>query len=400
MWVLFLEIALLLAPSLFILSYSFIKFPAKEDDWNALAIKRWGFLRTAAMVLIVSWIIYGIFVYQAYNQLLSFFMQTLYFLGVFRISPKITLFIGYNYSVAIKIFVIAKIIFSFILYLYAMGWSEQRIRAEKFPLNKYLRLIFFEAMHRLFPYLVLLILLFSDITPWIIYNGNFIGVNFIAAVTIIAISMASYFYSFTLFKILLNMATPLNNEYFQGKANEFVEALQIKVKRLLRLKTFEIPFVLAYATSNREIYLSDILIDKFPPEEATAILAHEISHLKHIKSLILKKFLFYTVLILGLFFLTPIVDLFTLEFPSNFLFKTLILLGLILFLRVESKISRNYELEADRLAVGLVGKDLYIKAIEKIHEMNMIPREFKSKDAKTQTHPSLEARIKAIQQLK
>jgi Zn-dependent protease with chaperone function len=221
-----------------------------------------------------------------------------------------------------------------------------------------------------------------------------------AAVTIVAIGIAFYFYSFVLFKILLNMAAPLNNEYFQSKTNEFADALKIKVKRLQRLKTFGIPFVLAYATSNRGIYLSDILIDKFTREEASAILAHEISHLKHIKPLILKKFLFYTILILGLFFLTPLVDLFTIEFPINFLFKMIILLGLILFLRVESKISRNYELEADRLAVELVGKDLYIKAIEKIHEINMIPREFKPKEAKTQTHPSLEARIKAIQQSK
>jgi len=147
------------------------------------------------------------------------------------------------------------------------------------------------------------------------------------------------------------------------------------------------------------IVLSNLLIERFTIDELKAVLAHEIAHAKsrHVLKMTTAAL---AILLTGLNLL-----LFSrlVEF-SIVLQLTMALAGFMLivvanFLCV-SYISRKFELQADLMAVKVLrtGAPL-ISALEKLTELNLIPRD-NPRMKLGMSHPSLTERIKKIETLR
>ncbi len=387
----------LIAPAIFAFVYFYIKFPTKNAEWAQLAALRWMVLKNTQLFLIFCLTLYGAlayeFVFPHEPFLISFIL-----IGVGSLTPKILMpLISLLYPIVMGIVKMLPMFLSLILYLCVQGWGERRIRNTTFSIINYVRLTFFGYMYAFLPYWVILMLALSKFTPWEIHNHKVVWFNMWIAVYIIIIAIGAYLYNFSLSIKLLGMATPLTDEYFNKRTEELGSALEVEIKRLFRFKTFDLPFAHAYASSNGHIYLSDSIINGFSRMDADAILAHEVSHLKHIKPLALKKTMYFISIIVGVFFIYPLGELLPSQNNMSLLFKLSVMLVICLLFIFANKAGQKYEMEADRLATELVGKEAYIKALEKIHEMNLIPRQFTENGKETLSHPSLEARIKAVE---
>jgi len=140
------------------------------------------------------------------------------------------------------------------------------------------------------------------------------------------------------------------------------------------------------------------VLDDFPPPEREAALAHEIGHLRHIKALLVKHILTYAAWVQALIFIQPLGDVLFADSLIILLFKVGLIYGRRLLTKVMNRSSRRYELEADHLSASATGEDVFIRAMERLHEVNLLPRRFDKKGKEKLTHPSLEVRTSAVRQ--
>ncbi len=146
------------------------------------------------------------------------------------------------------------------------------------------------------------------------------------------------------------------------------------------------------------IYLfTDYLIEKFTPEEAEAVLAHEIGHIKKFHQW------FYVVLVLVWAFVTkPAVEaVYPYLQSSGIPIVFFILAWVYFFYGILIKFfSRFFERQADAYCIQLTGKkEIYISTLNKLAEVNFSTRRWSALDRILKTHPDIAARVKRIQEM-
>lgn len=210
--------------------------------------------------------------------------------------------------------------------------------------------------------------------------------------------------------LLINIAMlPFQKYLLKGKTFEdeeiykelyrFIESTGIKNFKLYTWSTKNTKHAnaLVAGIKNKEVYISDYLLENFTLEETKAVLSHEIGHIK--KHHILKRF-FYNI---AMFIIIPLVYYYMNKLQGNNymapLITILIIISIIIFyiFFLRYFIYRKHEREADLYVLELGNeKDVYISALIKLSNLNNSLMKQNKLDEKFQTHPSIARRIDEI----
>jgi Zn-dependent protease with chaperone function len=389
-------IAVLAAPALVCALVGLIRFPRRSGDKAMTAERRWTFMRRMSFLLVISWFAYGIAVWSIMRG--RFFLSPFLLDGFFLHYTALYTFANFLYVSLITALALVPLILAYIVYLFSFLWVDRRMRSESFSLRGATRIMLFEGLHRLLPYALLFMFALSDATPWIIAGRNIVSFNIPIALFVLASCSFLYIYSFRIAQAMIRVFVPVEDSALEQRAAELAAKAGVKAGRIRRLKTFGYPYAQGYAVMNGDIFLSDRVLDDFPPPEREAVLAHEIGHLRHIKALVVKHILTYTAWVLALIFIQPLGDVLFANSLIVLLFKVGLIYGCLLLTILMNKASRRHELEADQFSASAVGEDVFIRAMERLHEVNMLPRHFDKKGREKMTHPSLEVRTSAVRQ--
>jgi Zn-dependent protease with chaperone function len=346
----------------------------------------------------VSWLAYGFFISSYISS--HFSLQSILAERVALKSIALYNFPFFLYLSALGAVAIMPLAASFVLFLFATAWCEARVRRETFALRGAVRLMIFEHTHRMLPYALLCVFIVSGAAPWVIAKRTIVQFNLPIALFILAVCSLVYFKSFGIARVFLKVLVPINDGVIEQRFQELSSMVGVKAGNLLRLRTYGYPYAQGYALLNGDICLSDCVIDGFPSEERDAVIAHELGHLLHIKKLIAKHFAVYIACVLAFLFLLPLCDVYFSDSLAGFLSKFSLVYGCLLLMISMNKSSRGYELEADRFSASAVGEDVFVRAMERLHEINLLPRRFNEKGRENMLHPSLEIRTNAVMQSK
>ncbi len=205
------------------------------------------------------------------------------------------------------------------------------------------------------------------------------------------------FLFFARFPVALRLgqrAVPITDESvlssFSGLANKMgishVDLYSIDWRK------FKIANAFQAGPSKFSVFISNYLLENMSNEEVNAVMAHELAHAKRR----------HVMKISGLFLLTSIVgiDFFVaaaaLGQTSIWPLISILAGFVVLFLgpQLVLRLQREFELEADEVAVRAgEGKPL-VSALQKLVALNLVPA-----DRKSGTHPSVAARVKRIEQV-
>gem|GEM_PF-5785100 len=198
--------------------------------------------------------------------------------------------------------------------------------------------------------------------------------------------------------LLVKIANPtekLNNEEIETMTKELCQKAGVRYGQLSLLKYGNVRIANAMVSGIlpcfRRIYLTDLLVEKFTPEEVQGVLAHEIAHLKKRHLLWLLGFG-----IVGTAVISPLAEYIGLLYGSAEIISllTFIIYWSVLF----SFCSRIFERQADRCAVELTGNpEALVSALNKLAELNFVTKKWGKWDI-FQSHPDMEKRIKSIRQ--
>lgn len=151
------------------------------------------------------------------------------------------------------------------------------------------------------------------------------------------------------------------------------------------------------------VFISDYLLENLTKEEINAIIAHELAHARErhlLKTLIL--LVAYTLFLLNLY-AYALIRSWRLE---NFWMEvvTLIVLALVIIAFpcfLLTAVRRRFELKADSMAVYALGDFRpFVSALEKLAELNLIPKKLSRIVELLAFHPSIETRIEKIKKVK
>jgi len=391
-------IGLLAAPAAYCMIIGFVRFPLKSQDKAIIAQKRWKHIRLASRLLVISWVVYGFTIWSYIPSYLS--PQTIRAEAVVLNSITLYYFVQFLSANMLGLLTFLPLALAYVAYLFAFSWCDRRIRQEEFPLTGAVHLLLFEAIRTLLPYALLFLFVVSGVMPWIIAKRTIVQFNALIAFFILASCSLVYFKSLDIAKALVKGLVPFPDAALEQRVAELAAAAGVKAGKLFRLRTFGYPYAQGYALLNHDICLSDHVVDVFAPAERDAVIAHELGHLKHIKALVIKRFAVYAVLVSTFLFLLPLVDVYFSDSLPGFLVKLALIYGCLLLMIRQNKSSRGYELEADKFSASVVGDEVFVKAMERLHEVNFLPRRFDEKGRENMSHPSLEIRTNAILQSK
>jgi Zn-dependent protease with chaperone function len=172
--------------------------------------------------------------------------------------------------------------------------------------------------------------------------------------------------------------------------------MDIEVEKMLVLPWKKLKIANAFQVGPRRfsIYLSDYLIENVTSVQVEAVVAHELAHAK--KKHVLKSLL---IMLLPMFigmnlFLYSWINRAS---ASNYIIT---IAGIILIFAgniIATPIQRRFELEADALSAKILGTpEPMISALQRISELNLIPRKYPRFIEWGLPHPSIETRIKKI----
>lgn len=377
-----LQAIFLVAPALFALLYSLFAFRGGFDR-EEYPTKRWAVARKCGNVAFFCWCIYISFTWVILNrtEILDFTSAGLLSEISFRV-----------FAISIGAASILPLIGSFLLYMLVFGWVDRRTRKEPFSLLSYLRLslaLWLWSSNRV---LFILAMIMSQ-TFFCTFDGKSFGINIVNSVLILSSGFFVFSYSFSISIRLFRLSVPLDNPQLRSKADYFAKELGVMVKRLVRMRTFDVPIANAFALSNGDIYLSDRVLDSFETEETEAVLAHEVAHMPHIKKYsqvrLAFSFIFF-VLALGVFPLA-----FGKVSDIRYVFVIMVMGGpLMLWLMSREKgFQRKCETQADAVAASLAGSEAYAKALARLHSINLTPVKFSEREGQYLSHPSFEERV-------
>jgi len=149
----------------------------------------------------------------------------------------------------------------------------------------------------------------------------------------------------------------------------------------------------------RYIILTPTLLRDFDKEEIKAIVAHEIGHIKG-KHLWINAFaaISWFLFWLGIVYGASNIGIDISSSPLTFF---VILSFAVLFwnLGIESWIIRRNEFKADEFAARICGKEVTVRALKKLAEINLVPEKTGKWFEVISMHPSIENRIKHLQRL-
>ncbi len=147
---------------------------------------------------------------------------------------------------------------------------------------------------------------------------------------------------------------------------------------------------------NRYIILTEGLLENLDKDEIKAVMAHEIGHIKG-KHLWIDAYLSigWFAFWLGVVYLFGRLGIPVLSSPDSFL---VVFLGALLTYEyvIAAKIALRNELKADEYAAGIVGREPTARALEKLAELNLIPKKTGKLFNVLTSHPSIEERIKHV----
>lgn len=252
----------------------------------------------------------------------------------------------------------------------------------------------------------------GDINFLIRFNLRIIVFAFITSnvLRIIKYVAAPYMLSFKL------KPKPVESEEGSKLFSEIINKHNIAKARLYEFPSIKEKYANAIATDalTSKIFIADYLFKNININEFKAIIFHEIGHLKyrHIikqqeRELILSLFyaLFITIPFLGLNTLAELYFIRVNESIYNLMriaSQVVVGLGIIIFfgyygvLKTPS-ISRKQEKEADEFVLkNGIEPQVYISALEKLYSLDDSPVSLGKLEEKLSTHPSLENRIKYI----
>jgi heat shock protein HtpX len=153
----------------------------------------------------------------------------------------------------------------------------------------------------------------------------------------------------------------------------------------------------AMITLNRRgVLFLDSLLDQLPPEQITAILAHEVAHLEQFhRRRLLAIYITMTSLIVLLMTGSGVAAVIIPGFESWSWIVSVAAVFAAMWLRARRM--QAHETDADLRAIELCGDpDALIAGLIRIHEINHIPRRWSSMTEERATHPSLARRIRTI----
>jgi STE24 endopeptidase len=193
---------------------------------------------------------------------------------------------------------------------------------------------------------------------------------------------------FSLFHRAESLKTPLRDEIIEFCKKNGVRVSDVKVLKGLPEKVANAG---VSGILHKYVFLTEYLIDKFSKEEIMAVIAHEIGHLKEKHNLIsgIYSITFFVVWI----YASKFVDLSSLN-PYEFM--ALWLAIVLVFILMLGRIMVYLEFRADKYAVKVVGKDLYIRALSKLAEANVMKRKTGKLYNIFTLHPSIEERIRKL----
>lgn len=142
---------------------------------------------------------------------------------------------------------------------------------------------------------------------------------------------------------------------------------------------------------HKYVFLTDCLLEKFTKEELMAVIAHEIGHLKEKHNLISGLFTiaFFVIWML----VSGFIDFSSMGFYGFMVIWSAVLLA---FSVLFGRIMVYLEFRADRYAAKVVGKDVYVKALSKLAEINVMKRKTGKLFNILTFHPSIEERINKV----
>jgi heat shock protein HtpX len=146
----------------------------------------------------------------------------------------------------------------------------------------------------------------------------------------------------------------------------------------------------------RGVLFLDSLLDQLPPEQITAILAHEVAHLEQFhRRRLLGIYIMMTILIVLLMTGSGVAALVIPGFESWSWMVSVVAVFAAMWLRARRM--QAHETDADLRAIELCGDpDALIRGLIRIYEINNIPRRWSSVTEERATHPSLARRIRTI----
>lgn len=243
----------------------------------------------------------------------------------------------------------------------------------------------------------------------------FAPVLLVAAVTIAVIYASAdatgplifaYFNVISMFFILLLFLFPqilvLSYGATRIKDGEMLARISAIAKKLgvESVKTYILPWKSIRAANaletgasfNRSIFISDYLFEEMSPKEVDAVIAHELGHAKsrHVlkKLAVVGPLIFAEINLLAYYFMVQ--DLFAMAIFLGFVIVCALLLLLFVM-----PLSRQYEFEADRMAVDALGDPAPVaSALIKLHQLNEVGGSSSKKP--WETHPTLDMRIERI----
>jgi heat shock protein HtpX len=146
----------------------------------------------------------------------------------------------------------------------------------------------------------------------------------------------------------------------------------------------------------RGVLFLDSLLDLLPPDEMTAILAHEVAHLEQFhRRRLLGMYIVTASLIVVLLVGSGVAALFVPGFESWAWIASVT--GVFTAMWLRARRMQAHETDADRRAIELCGDpEALIRGLIHIYELNHIPRRWSVSAEERSTHPSLARRIRAI----
>jgi len=219
---------------------------------------------------------------------------------------------------------------------------------------------------------------------------------FVYVNSIVVLSLYGFSRSITFLLRIRSKGLNLEDPKLVERILTLTEKMDVKVEEMMMLswKKLKVANALQVGSRRFSIYLSDYLVENLTPVQVEAVVAHELAHAKKRHSLkilllMLPPLLIGTNLLLQSWIMR--------SDPRRSFFAIAGLAFLLPGNIMVAPIQRKFELEADALSAEILGApEPMISALNRIAELNLIPRKYPRFIGWGLPHPSIETRIEKI----
>jgi STE24 endopeptidase len=255
----------------------------------------------------------------------------------------------------------------------------------------------------------IVLLFFQQILTAVLQDGD--EQNYLLAGSAFAM-MASAFLAMPIFLRFFLGLKPLPPGPLRDRLENTAQRLRFRYSNVLVWNTRNLianAMVTGFIPWVRYVILTDRLINDLTPDEIEAVFGHEVGHIKHHHLIFYLAFFLTSFLLLGLIWggatnwitqadinalLTwlPVLDDDTLQTLGGFLKLGLLAAYALFFFGF---ISRRCERQADLFGAGTVSTDVFIAALEKVADINGIPR-----NRFSWLHPTIDQRVEFLREMR